>query len=171
MSAKKPKPGWTEPGWTEPGAVNGTVNGTQDGAVDRVTRRAARKAEAGHGAVEPAEARKGTAAADPVLSLAPKPAAGTRRDSASAGEHAPDNRSPAEIEADIEQTRDRLAGTLDELSERLSPRAALRKANSSVRGAFVTPDGSVRKDRAAIALGALVSVLGGAVAVRTLRRK
>jgi hypothetical protein len=140
-----------KPGWTEPGAV-------------------AEQAE---------ESRKGTAAAHPVLSLAPEPAAPARRPSASAGaaagpggqaERAPDTRSPAEIEADIEQTRERLAGTLDELSERLSPRAVLRRANSAARGVFAAPDGSLRKDRAALAAGALLSAVGGAVALRRSRR-
>jgi hypothetical protein len=115
----------------------------------------------------------GTAAAHPVLSLAPEPRQPVRRPSGSAqagSEHEPDNRSPAEIEADIERTRDRLADTLDELSERLSPRAVLRRANSSLRGVFVAADGTVRKDRAALTAGALVSVVGGAVALRRLRR-
>ena len=142
MSRKKP-------GWTEPGTV-----------IDRAAQQAA-------------EARKGTAAQHPVLSLAPNPqqpagrrAAPARGDSG----HEPDTRSPAEIEADIERTRDRLAGTLDELTERLSPRAVLRRANSCVRGVFVAEDGSVRGDRAALTVGALVSAVGGAVALRKLRR-
>jgi hypothetical protein len=143
-----------KPSWTEPGAV-----------VDQAE-----------------ESRKGTAAAHPVLSLAAEPATPARRPSAAGrastasatpgeqAERAPDTRSPAEIEADIERTRARLADTLDELSERLSPRAVLRQANSSARGVFVAPDGSLRKDRAALAVGALVSVVGGAVALRQLRR-
>jgi hypothetical protein len=168
MSRKKP-------GWTEPGAV-----------IDREAQREARRE---------AEARKGTAAANPVLSLAPNPpqpsarrraasgasgasgasAASTRsaRPTASAGDGsagAPDDRSPAQIEADIERARQRLAGTLDELSERLSPRAVLRRGNAAVRGAFVAGDGSVRKDRAALAVGAVVSAIGGTVALRGLRR-
>ena len=142
MSRKKP-------GWTEPGTV-----------VDRT-------------AIDSAlEARKGTAAAHPVLSLAPAPTPapnGTRHAAAESNGHAPDHRSPAQIEADITATRDRLAGTLDELSERLSPRGVMRQANSSVRGAFTAEDGSVRKDRVALAAGALAAVLGGLAAARKLR--
>jgi Protein of unknown function (DUF3618) len=128
------------------------------------------------GSIEPptdsAEARKGTAAAHPVLSLSLAPPAGTRRDGSSAGKDGqPDTRTPAEIEADIAQTRVRLAGTLDELSERLSPRAAVRRANSNVRGAFVTPEGSVRKDRAAMVAGGLAAVVGGGVALGLYRRR
>ncbi|MBR7830201.1 DUF3618 domain-containing protein [Actinospica sp. MGRD01-02] len=149
MSRKKP--GWTEPGAVDDGLANDEAN----------------------------ETRKGTAAAHPVLSLAPAPrpvsgrvvrtGSGTLAGTdGQAG--APDNRSPAEIEADIAATRERLAGTLDELSDRLSPRGVMRQANSAVRGVFVTPEGAVRKDRAAMAAGALVAVVGGLVAARMLRR-
>ena len=142
MNRKKPE-------WTEPGA-----------ALDRTE-------------IDDAlEAGKGTAAAHPVLSLAPERTPATRRPTAPAeadGQGA-DHRSPAEIEADIAAARDRLAGTLDELSERLSPRGVLRQANGRARGAFVAEDGSVRKDRAAMAAGALVAVVGGLVAARRFRR-
>jgi hypothetical protein len=146
MSANKPV--WTSPGTTDSAAYDA------------------------------AEARKGTAAANPVLSLAPSAPPGSRRAGApvrashhGAGGQAADTRSPADIEAEIEQTRDRLAGTLDELSERLSPRAALRRANSAAHKAFTTPDGAVRKDRAAIVAGALAAAVGGAVALRMRRRR
>lgn len=122
------------------------------------------------------ETRKGTAASNPVLSLAPRPATPTARGSAAGSrahgsERTADHRSPAQIEAEIEQTRDRLAGTLDELTERLSPRAALRRADSAVRGTFASPDGAVRKDRAAMAAGALLTVVGGCVALRVVRHR
>jgi hypothetical protein len=144
MSAKKTA--WTAPGSIEPATDNAT------------------------------EARKGTAAANPVLSLAPEPAPGTRRgaggpNGSGAGQAGADHRSPAEIEAEIEQTRDRLAGTLDELTERLSPRAALRRADSAVREAFVNRDGAVRKDRAGMAAGALLAVVGGCVALLVVRHR
>lgn len=121
---------------------------------------------------EAAEARKGTAAADPVLSLAPdhRGHRGSAADASPNGQQAPDKRTPAEIEADIELTRNRLAGTLDELTERLSPRAALRKANKTARGAFVTPDGDVRKGRAAMVAGAVTGVLGAVLALRLRKR-
>ena len=94
-----------------------------------------------------------------------------RRASANGSSAGADHRSPAQIEADIEHTRDRLAVTLDELTERLTPRALMRRTNAKARGAFVTPQGSVRKDRAAIVAGGLVSVVGGCVALRMLRRR
>ncbi|HTJ69687.1 MAG TPA: DUF3618 domain-containing protein [Actinospica sp.] len=143
MSRKKPE-------WTEPGA-----------AVDRVEINDA------------LEASKGTAAAHPVLSLAPDRAPAVTRTApprtVTEGEVV-DHRSPAQIEADIAATRDRLAGTLDELQERLSPRGMLRQANTRARSTFVAEDGAVRKDRAALAVGAVAAVLGGLVAARKLRR-
>lgn len=141
MSAKKHA-------WTEPGTI--------DQPADAV------------------EARKGTAATNPVLALSPKSEALMRRDAAtrtdqSGPDHTADHRSPAEIEAEIARTRDRLAVTLDELTERLTPRAMMRQANTKARGVFVTPAGSVRKDRAAMAAGGVVTVVGGFVALRLLR--
>lgn len=52
---------------------------------------------------------------------------------------------PAQIEAQIEATRAELARTLDELAERLSPGAAVRRGTARLRTgleqAFFTPDG------------------------------
>lgn len=118
---------------------------------------------------DPAEARKGTAAANPVLSLSPQSQASLRAAEGN-GSNA-DHRSPAQIEAEIEHTRDRLAVTLDELTERLTPRAMMRRTNARARGAFVTPQGGVRKDRAAIMAGTLVSLASCLVALRMLRRR
>lgn len=142
MSAKKPA--WTAPGPIDPAAGNAV------------------------------ETRKGTAASNPVLSLAPESRDSARRAMGAGGAGgataAADQRSPAQIEAEIEQTRDRLAGTLDELTERLSPRAALRRADTAARRAFTGPDGGVRKDRAAMAAGAVLATVGGCVALRLHRK-
>jgi predicted component of type VI protein secretion system len=140
-------------------------------------------------AEQAAEQRKGTAAEHPVLSLAPAPSPHSRRARAVAAATSPsaalsaaaaardggtgtspDHRSPAEIEADIEEARVRLATTLDELTERLSPRAVLRRANTSAKSVIVTPQGGVRKDRAAIAAGVVLVTVGGFLAVHRLRR-
>ena len=122
------------------------------------------------------ETRKGTAASNPVLSLAPRPATPTARGSAAGSrahgsERTADHRSPAQIEADIEQTRDRLAVTLDELTDRLTPRALLRRANAKARGVFVGPAGRVRVDQAAILAGTTASAVCAVVALRLSRRR
>jgi hypothetical protein len=137
-----------KPGWTRPGAID----------------------------VEVEEARKGTAAADPVLVVTPEGnIAGARvgngvvtdRD---VTEQLRDTRSPAEIEADLERTRERLSGTLDELSERLSPRDLIRRGGRRVKAQFVDEQsGRVRRARAAVVLGSLGAAVGGLLALRSTR--
>ncbi|MBR7834491.1 DUF3618 domain-containing protein [Actinospica durhamensis] len=123
-----------------------------------------------------ADTRMGTAASNPVLSLAPRPATPAGR-GATAGnrshgsERTPDHRSPAQIEADIEQTRDRLAVTLDELTDRLTPRALLRQTNAKARAAFVAANGRVRVEQAALLAGTAASAVFAVVALRLSRRR
>jgi hypothetical protein len=140
------------------------------------------------------EAYKGTAAANPVLLLGPDGApvpvrapyhslpGGVdlleRPDGAHAGgpgakpgsETVRDTRSPAQIEADLDATRTRLTGTLDELQERLSPRTLVRQAGRGIKAGFVDPGiGRARPGPVALAAGAAaagVSLLAGARALR-----
>ncbi|MGL5858008.1 MAG: DUF3618 domain-containing protein [Angustibacter sp.] len=85
----------------------------------------------------------------------------------------PESRKPAEIEAHIEMTRQRLAGTVDELSARLQPheigRRAAAGAGRRLRGAATTPDGSPRVERAVAVVVAVVAVL--VLATRSRRRR
>lgn len=81
---------------------------------------------------------------------------------APAGAAAYDGASPAQIEADIEATRARLAGTVDELAVRMHPKEISRR---SVQGAKTrmwqathTPEGALRVERIA-AVGAAVAAL------------
>lgn len=70
---------------------------------------------------------------------------------------------PAAIEAQIEATRARLAGTVDELSVRLRPQEIARRgtAQAKVRllRATTTPDGQPRVERLAAAGAAVVALL------------
>lgn len=81
---------------------------------------------------------------------------------------------PATIEHDIEATRERLAGTVDELAVRLHPkeigRRSLADVKSRVRAATLTPDGSPRVERLA-AIGAAALALIGLVVLRRRRRQ
>ena len=117
------------------------------------------------------DAYKGTAAANPVLVLRDENA--VRRPGAGPnGEGERDTRSPAQIEADLDATRIRLSGTLDELQERLSPRTLARQAGRGVKGGFVDPDsGRVRPNRAALVAGAAAGVVAMLAAVRALRHR
>lgn len=79
---------------------------------------------------------------------------------------------PAAIEAEIEATRVRLAGTVDELAVRMHPKAiAQRGADdvvAKVRAATTTPDGQLRIERLA-AMGAAVVALLALVVWRRRR--
>ncbi len=83
------------------------------------------------------------------------------------------SQSPAEIEADIEATRERLAGTVDELATRVAPKEIARRSvddvKTKVQSATHAPDGSLRTERVAAAGGAF-ALLAGLVALRVVRR-
>ena len=70
---------------------------------------------------------------------------------------------PAAIEAQIEATRARLVGTVDELAVRLSPQEIARRgtaqAKARVISATTTPDGQPRIERLAAAGAAVVALL------------
>jgi hypothetical protein len=132
------------------------------------------------GAIDVEEARKGTAAADPVLVVTPDGnVPGVRIDGdrvarqtgveMEIGEER-DTRSPAEIEADLDRTREHLSETLDELSERLSPRELARRGGRRAKTQFVDEQsGELRRGRAAAALGGIGAALGGLLALRKVR--
>ncbi len=74
-------------------------------------------------------------------------------------------RSAAQIEADIERARARLAGTLDQIVEHAKPRnmaergvAKARERLSGVTGQFVTEEGKPRLSRVAPAAGGVALV-------------
>ncbi len=132
----------------------------------------------GPSVIDVAQGNKGTAAPDPVLVVTPHgEIAGTRvgvgepvsrsahtHDGAEPGE-AKDTRSPAEIEADLDRTRAHLSETLDELSERLSPRDLARRGGRRVKAQFVDPQtGRIRRGP----VGAAIGGLGAAVGALTL---
>ena len=125
------------------------------------------------GPIDAEEARKGTAAANPVLVVTangdvPGVPAETVAKADTAAAPPRDTRSPAEIEADLDRTRERLSETLDELSERLSPRDLARRGGRRVKARFVDEQtGRPRLGPAATALGGL----GGALAAWAVLRR
>ncbi len=68
-------------------------------------------------------------------------------------------RSAEQIEADIESTRDRLAGTVDEIVERVKPANIAQRAAASAKAQVLEPDGSLRSDRVAIVTGVVMVVV------------
>ncbi|HEY3872320.1 MAG TPA: DUF3618 domain-containing protein [Actinocrinis sp.] len=128
------------------------------------------------GPIDEQEARKGTAAANPVLVATPS---GVVADSGPVDEviarqtqQAPrDTRSPAEIEAEIDQTRTHLSDTLDELTERLSPANLARLGGRSAKAQFVDPEtGKLKRSRTAAVAGSATAAVGGLAAFKWLRR-
>ena len=70
------------------------------------------------------------------------------------------DRSPAEIEADIEATRARLAGTVDAIAEKVKPANVARRGIDSAKAQVVDDRGSLRPDRVAVLAVAVVAVVG-----------
>ena len=78
----------------------------------------------------------------------------------------PPARTPAEIEAEIEATRARLAGTVDAIAYRVKPANVARRGVESARAQVVDERGNVRADRVAV----LAAVVAGAVGLVLWRR-
>ncbi len=76
-------------------------------------------------------------------------------------------KSPAELEADIESTRERLAGTIDAIADRVAPANIAKRARDRLRAQFVEPDGALRTQRVLIVAAGVAVVVGLAVWRRT----
>ena len=70
------------------------------------------------------------------------------------------DRSPAEIEADIERTRQRLAGTVDAIADRVKPANVARRGAESAKAQVIDERGQVRTGRAVGIAAAVVAVVG-----------
>lgn len=72
-------------------------------------------------------------------------------------------RSPEEIQAEIEETRQRLAANLNQLKAETQPKALAEKAKEKVTGIFMDPaTGSLRTERVA----AVAAVVVGLIVIR-----
>jgi hypothetical protein len=69
-------------------------------------------------------------------------------------------RTPAEIEAEIERTRQRLAGTVDAIADRVKPANIVRRGAESAKAQVVDMRGQVRTGRAAGIAAVAVAVVG-----------
>ena len=70
------------------------------------------------------------------------------------------DRTPAEIEADIERTRARLAGTVDAIAERVKPANVARRGAESAKAQVVDGEGNLRVKRVAVLAGAVAGAVG-----------
>jgi Protein of unknown function (DUF3618) len=74
------------------------------------------------------------------------------------------------LENEIEQTRERLGATIDELAYRASPKTIIRREIASVKAYFVDPSGAPRQDNILKVAGGVVGALTLFVVVRKIVR-
>jgi hypothetical protein len=69
-------------------------------------------------------------------------------------------RSPAEIEAEIEATRARLAGTVDAIAERVKPANVARRWVELAKAQLVDERGGLRTERVAVLAAVAAAAVG-----------
>ncbi len=77
-------------------------------------------------------------------------------------------RTPDEIAAEIAETRNRLAGTIDQLAHRVQPKTIAERQVSSTLASFRNSDGSLNKGKVLKMLGVAVGVVATIVAIRKI---
>ena len=83
----------------------------------------------------------------------------------------PKDRGPDALERDIEAARERLAGTIDQLAYRSSPKTIVRREVASVKSHFVDPaTGRPRTDNILKVVGGVVGFAVFVVVVRKVSR-
>jgi hypothetical protein len=78
---------------------------------------------------------------------------------------------PSDIEREIEEARERLAGTIDQLLYRSSPKTIVRREIAQVKAHYVDAEtGEPRTDNIVKTAGAVVGVIALLVVVRKIVR-
>ncbi len=77
---------------------------------------------------------------------------------------------PESIESDIEQTRERLAQTIDELLERTSPKNVVKRQIADVKAFFVDAAGNPRTDNILKVAAGVGGFVGVVVVIRKVTR-
>jgi hypothetical protein len=78
------------------------------------------------------------------------------------------SRNPDEIAAEIAETRNRLAGTIDQLVYRVQPKTIVERQVRSTKASFVNADGSLKKDKVLKVAGVALGVIALIVAIRKI---
>src|SRR3954454_16503265 len=81
-----------------------------------------------------------------------------------------EQRPPAVIEDDMEATRQRLAGTIDQLVHRASPKTIARREVEGIRAHFIDAQGNPRTDNILKVAGAVVGFMVFVVVIRKVTR-
>ena len=74
------------------------------------------------------------------------------------------------LENEIEQTREHLAATIDQLVYRASPKTIVRREIASVKAYFVDPSGAPRQDNILKVAGGVAGVVALFVIVRKIAK-
>lgn len=78
---------------------------------------------------------------------------------------------PSDIEREIEETRERLAGTIDQLLYRSSPKTIVRREVEQVKAVYVDPEsGEPKTDAIVKTVGAVVGVIVVFAVIRKIVR-
>ena len=77
---------------------------------------------------------------------------------------------PSEIEREIEEARDRLASTIDQLVYRSSPKTVVGREVAAVKAHYVDANGQPRTDNILKTVGGVVGVITVFVVIRKLVR-
>lgn len=77
---------------------------------------------------------------------------------------------PESIESDIEQTRERLAQTIDILLDRTSPKNVVRRQVADVKAFFVDAQGAPRTDNILKVVAGVGGFVGVVVVIRKVTR-
>jgi hypothetical protein len=80
-------------------------------------------------------------------------------------------RGPDSIENELEATRERLAGTIDQLVYRASPKTIVKREIASVKAYFVDADGNPRTDNILKVAGGVVGFVAFVVVIRRVTRE
>jgi Protein of unknown function (DUF3618) len=81
-----------------------------------------------------------------------------------------EQRPPESIEDDMEATRQRLAGTIDQLVHRASPKTIAKREVEGLRAHFVDTRGNPRTDNILKVAGAVVGFVVFVVVIRKVTR-
>ena len=81
-----------------------------------------------------------------------------------------ENQSLDSLETEIEAARERLAGTIDQLAYRASPKTIVRREIASVKAHYVDAQGNPRTDNILKTAGIVVGVVAVVIVVRKLVR-
>lgn len=71
----------------------------------------------------------------------------------------PGDRSPGQIKADIEATQQRLAATVDGITDRVAPKNVLARTESALKAQVIDPATGPRYARIAAAAGVVLGII------------